>query len=50
LQGVGLRELFDHDGVDSGDFQLGCQRQPYWPRSDDEDLIVDLPFLHFVFS
>ena len=44
LQGVGLAQLLDHDGVDSGDLQLGCQRQPYWPRSDDQDLTVNFHF------
>jgi hypothetical protein len=44
LQSVGLSQLFDHDGVDSGDLQLGCQRQPDWPSSDDEDLTVNLHF------
>ena len=50
LQGVGLSQLFDHDGVDSGDLQLGCQRQPDGPGPDNEDLTVNLHFLHFVFN
>jgi hypothetical protein len=44
LQGVGLGQLFDHDGGDSGDLELASERQPYWPRSDDEDLTVIFHF------
>jgi hypothetical protein len=44
LESVGLGQLFDHDGVDSGDLQLGCQRQPHRSRSDDQDLSVNFHF------
>jgi hypothetical protein len=46
LKGVGVGQLFHHDRVNSGDLELGRQRQPDWARSDYEDLTVNLRVLH----